>query len=61
MSFPFESILVLVFTIAMCEGYVILREDAETIDGRALSGAIGAGMGLVVVALLIFWMLGIAR
>lgn len=61
MSFPFESILVLVFTIGMCEGYLILREDAEALDRRALSGAIGAGAGLVVVALLIFWMLGIAR
>lgn len=61
MSFPFESILVLVFATAMCEGYLILREDAETIDRQALSGAIGAGVGLVVILLLIFWMLGIAR
>jgi hypothetical protein len=61
MSFPFESILVLVFSVAMCEGYVILRDDTETLDRRALSGALGAGAGLVVVALLIFWMLGIAR
>jgi hypothetical protein len=61
MSFPFEAILVSVFVAAMCQGYLILREDAETLDRRALAGALGAGAGLVVVALLIFWMLGIAR
>jgi hypothetical protein len=60
MRFPF-LFLFLAFVIAMCESYVILAEDAETLDRRALSGALGAGAGLVVVALLIFWMLGIAR
>ena len=42
-------------------GILILREDAETIDMRALSGSTGAGIALVIVALLIFWVLGISR
>jgi hypothetical protein len=61
MSFPFEAVLVWVFVTAMCEGYLILREDTGTIDVRALSGAVGAGVALVIVALVIFWMLGIGR
>ena len=60
MSFPFEAVLVWVFVTAMCWGYLILR-DAETIDMRALSGSTGAGIALVIVALLIFWILGISR
>lgn len=60
MSFPSQALLVSLFVITMCQGYLILREDADTFDGRALSGAVGAGAGLVVVALLIFWMLGIS-
>lgn len=59
MRFPSHALLVSLFVITMCQGYLILREDADSFDGRALSGAIGAGAGLVVVALLIFWMLGI--
>jgi hypothetical protein len=61
MSFPFEAMLVWVFVTAMCWGYLILREDAETIDMRALSGSTGAGIALVIAALLIFWMVGISR
>lgn len=60
MRFPF-LFLFLAFSIAMTQSYIILREDADTLDRRALSGAIGAGVALVVVALLIFWMLGILR
>lgn len=59
MRFPFQGFLVLAFVIAMCQTYDILREDDDTMDARALSGALGAGMAVVVVALLIFWMLGI--
>ncbi|MCQ6270824.1 hypothetical protein M8J71_10060 [Pseudarthrobacter sp. R1] len=57
-DFPF---LFLAFSIAMTYTYTVLREDADTLDRRALSGAIGAGMAVVVVGLLIFWMLGILR
>jgi hypothetical protein len=60
MRFPF-LFLFLAFSIAMSRTYIILREDADTLDRRALSGAIGAGLALVVVGLLIFWMLGILR
>jgi hypothetical protein len=38
MSFPFEAMLVWVFVTAMCWGYLLLREDAQTIDMRALLG-----------------------
>lgn len=59
MSFPFQSFLAWAFVTAVSVAYIILREDADRIDRLALSGALGAGMGVVVVALLIFWMLGI--
>lgn len=59
MRFTFQGFLVLAFVIALGHTYLILREDADTFDGRAMSGALGAGVGVVVVALLIFWMLGI--
>lgn len=51
--------LFLAFSIAMTYTYIILSEDAGTLDRRALSGAIGAGMAVFVIGLLIFWMLGI--
>lgn len=59
MRFTFQGFLVLAFVVAVGNTYIILREDAERMDGRALSGALGAGAGVVVVALLIFWMMGI--
>ncbi|WP_457964700.1 hypothetical protein M1E17_00600 [Arthrobacter sp. D1-29] len=60
MRFPFQF-LFLAFSIAMTYTYIILSENADTLDRRALSGAIGAGMAVVVVGLVIFWMLGILR
>lgn len=60
MRYPF-LFLFLAFPIAVSHTYIVLREDADTLDRRALSGAIGAGVALVVVAILIFWMLGILR
>lgn len=60
MRFPFVFMF-LASSIAMSHTYIILREDDDTLDRRALSGAIGAGMALVVVSLLIFWMLGLLR
>lgn len=59
MSFPFQSFLPWAFVTAVGVAYVILREDADRIDRPALSGALGAGMAVVVVASLIFWMLGV--
>jgi hypothetical protein len=60
MRFPL-LFLALAFSIAVSHTYIVLCEDADTLDRRALSGAIGAGVALVVVALLIFLMLGILR
>jgi hypothetical protein len=58
LRFPF-LFLFMAFPIAVSHTYIILCDDADTLDRRALSGAIGAGVALVVVGLLIFWMLGI--
>lgn len=59
MDFPFPSFLPWAFVTAVGVAYVLLREDADRIDRLALSGALGAGMAVVVVASLIFWMLGV--
>lgn len=59
MSFPFQSFLPWAFVTTVGVAYVVLREDGDRIDRLALSGALGAGMAVVVVASLIFWMLGI--
>jgi hypothetical protein len=59
MDFFFPSFLPWAFVTAFGVAYVLLREDADRIDRLALSGALGAGMAVVVVASLIFWMLGI--
>jgi hypothetical protein len=49
------------FVTATGVAYGKFRQDADTTERQALSGALGVGVGLVVLALLIFVVLGIPQ